>query len=54
MDLNEAFRKSVKGYWKGKEPESLGKMNKRRKYNKKYFDRIEKEYFGSVEDGEEE
>lgn len=54
MNLNEAFRKSVKAYFKGKAPDSLKGANKKHKYNKAYFDRIEKEHFGSLEDGEED
>jgi len=46
MTFEDAIRRSIESYFKGVEPESLYKANKGRvKYNKKYFDRFEKEKF---------
>lgn len=46
--LNEVFRKAVKSYFKGVQPETLKGVHKRRKYDKKYFDAIEEKEFGSI------
>lgn len=50
MNLNEAFRLAVKDYLKNRDDrlKGLKGVQKRMKYDKKYFDRIEEEYFGSV------
>lgn len=45
--LDEVFRKAVKAYFKGIQPETLKGVQKRRKYDKKYFDAIETKEFGS-------
>lgn len=46
MTFEEAIRRSIESYFKGNEPERLNKENKGRvKYNKKFFDRFEKEKF---------
>ena len=48
MDLQEAFRKSIKKYFQGKQPKATKALGKRIKYDKKYFDKFEKDKFGSV------
>ena len=49
MNLQEAFRKSIKAYFNGKQPKASRAVGgKRVKYDKKYFDRIEEERFGEV------
>lgn len=54
MRLEEAFRLGIKDYYKNdKRLESLKGVHKRMKYDKKYFDRIEEEQFGSVTKGKE-
>lgn len=53
MDLQEAFRKSIAQYFRGKQMKAVKGLGKRLKYDKKYFDKFEKEKFGSVP-GEEE
>lgn len=46
MTFEEAIRRSIESYFKGVEPDSLYKSGKGRvKYNKKYFDRFEKDRF---------
>lgn len=50
MTFEEAIRKSVKAYWKGKTPDNVKKSAKNFKYNKKYFDKFEKEMFGDLEE----
>lgn len=49
MRLEEAFRRAVKDYFKDSDDrlKSLKGVHKRMKYDKKYFDRIEEENFGS-------
>lgn len=54
MTFEEAIRKSVKAYWKGKTPENLKKSVKQMKYTKKYFDRFEKETFGEAPSDEDD
>ena len=50
MRLEEAFRLAIKDYFKNKDDrlKSLKGVHKRMKYDKKYFDRIEEDNFGSV------
>lgn len=49
MDLREAFRKTIRNYFKdGTGLKELKTVQKRMKYDKKYFDRIEEERFGDV------
>lgn len=50
MRLEEAFRRAIKDYFKNgsKRMEGLKGVHKRQKYDKKYFDRIEEDKFGSV------
>ena len=49
MVLGEAFRRAIKDYFKNNDDrlKSLKGVHKRMKYDKKYFDRIEEENFGS-------
>jgi len=56
MRLEEAFRLSIRDYYKNnpKRMESLKGVHKRMKYDKKYFDRIEEDQFGSITTGKEE
>lgn len=49
MTLNDAFEKAIKFYWKSKDHSKL-KTNDKRKYDKKYFDGIESELDGPLED----
>lgn len=43
--LNEAFRKSIKAYFNGRETEKMDSLSgDKRKYIKSYFDAIEKEF----------
>jgi hypothetical protein len=50
MTFEDAIRKSIKAYFKGKEPLEYKKsLSKPRKYDKKYFDGIEQEFFGEKE-----
>lgn len=47
MTFEEAIRKAIKAYHKGKEPVAYKKtLSKPRKYDKKYLDGLEKEFFG--------
>lgn len=46
--LNEVYRKAIKAYFKGVQPDTLKGIHKRRKYDKKYFDAIEMAEFGSI------
>lgn len=49
MDLREAFRRTIRNYFKdGAGLKELKSVQKRMKYDKKYFDRIEEERFGEV------
>lgn len=43
--MEDAFRKAIKKYWKDKDFETA-KSFKDKKYNKKYFDSMEKEFLG--------
>lgn len=54
MQIRDAIRRSIKSYWKGREPEELRKVSKgKTKYNKKYFDKIDSEFHGKdqIEEG---
>lgn len=46
ITLDEAVKKSIKNYFKGKSPEKSSGVSKL-KYTKKYFDRFEEAEFGS-------
>lgn len=49
MTLDEAVERAAKAYFKGAEFSNLSKqLDKRAKYVKKYFDRLEEEQFGSA------
>lgn len=50
MRLEEAFRRAFKDYLKNNDDrlKGLKGVHKRMKYDKKYFDRIEEEHFGSA------
>lgn len=49
MDLREAFRRTIRNYFKdGSGLKELKSVQKRMKYDKKYFDQIEEEKFGEV------
>lgn len=43
MTLSDAFKKMIKQYHEGLEPEEINKV-KPMKYNKKYFDKVAKEF----------
>lgn len=46
MTFDEAVKKAIKNYFKGKTPEKSSGVSKF-KYTKKYFDRFEEAEFGS-------
>lgn len=54
MELQEAFRKAISQYYKGKQPTSTKSLGKRLKYDKKYFDKFEQAKFGDIPGVEEE
>lgn len=45
VTMTDAIIKSMKAYWKDKQPVELSKL-KPLKYGKKYFDGVEKDFFG--------
>lgn len=49
MTFEQAIKRSIESYFRGMEPEQLYKegMQGRPKYTKKFFDRFEKDKFGS-------
>lgn len=52
MNLREVIRKSIEAYFEGLEPEEMKlQSGKKRKYDKKYFDRIGLEFGVEPYDG---
>lgn len=48
MDLHDAIEQSAKAYFRGTEFANLNKtLDKRAKFTKRYFDRLEEEQFGN-------
>lgn len=43
MDLHLAIEKSVRAYWKGVAPVETMKASGKKKYDKKYFDKVGRE-----------
>lgn len=56
MNLNEVFRKAGKAWYskKNTKKSELGSVQKRSRYTKQYFEKIEEEKFGSITSAKKE
>lgn len=54
MDLQEAFRRSIAQYFKGKQDKATKELTKKVKFDKKYFDSFEKAKFDTLPDEEQD
>lgn len=48
--FKEAIVRSIRAYLKGEAFSELGKSNYKIKYDNKYFDKIESDFFGTVKE----
>jgi hypothetical protein len=51
MTFEEAIRKSIRAYMKGKNPDNLFKAIGKVKYTRDYFDSLEKDILGEEDKG---